>query len=184
MKSKLAIFDLDGTLFDTGDVNYYSYREALQPYQVQIDREYFIEYCNGRHYTEFLPQIMEDLENMESVHTVKKELYCKHISKARANIHLFRMIENMRAEYYTAVVTTASRKNTMQILSHFGYDRYFDLIITQEDVSKRKPDPEGFLMAMREFAIGPEDTMIFEDSSVGVQSARATGATVFVVDRF
>ena len=42
MKKYLALFDLDGTLFDTTDVNYYAYKDALSSFGVELTRDYFI----------------------------------------------------------------------------------------------------------------------------------------------
>ncbi len=184
MKKKLAIFDLDGTLFDTNDVNYRAYRDALEPFGKELDREYYVKYCKGRHYTDFLPVIMGSEEHMEEVHALKKKYYSGNLKYARENKHLFAMAEMMKPEYRLAVVTTASRKNTEEILRHFGYLDLFDLLLTQEDIKKRKPDPDGFLQAMRHFGNGPEDTVIFEDSDVGLQAAVASGAAVFKAERF
>lgn len=183
-KANLAIFDLDGTLFDTGDVNYYSYKDALQPYKLELDREYFIEQCNGRHYTEFLPMIMGSNIYLEAVHNAKKEAYVNNLDKARINAHLFQLIPTMRSNYYTAIVTTASRKNAEDILNFFHYIDYFDSIITQEDTLNVKPDPEGFLRAMTIFHMDARHTIIFEDSDVGIRAARATGAAVMIVNHF
>ena len=72
MKTKLAIFDLDGTLYDTRMTNYLSYRDALRQYNLELDYDYFSKYCNGRHYTEFLPQIMGNSNHINCVHTAKK----------------------------------------------------------------------------------------------------------------
>ena len=99
-------------------------------------------------------------------------------------MHLFWFIQAIKAEYYTAIVTTASKKNLLDILTHFNYLELFDLLITQEDVTHVKPDPEGFLKAMHYFGMDAEHTVIFEDSDVGVQAAQASGATVFVVNKF
>jgi len=183
-KEYLALFDLDGTLFDTGEVNYHAYRNALQPYGVSLDREYFVRECNGRHYSEFIPVLMGTREHLEAVHKMKKAIYADHLGKARANTHLLEMIRLMRNHYYTAIVTTASRKNTMEILSYFCCKDLFDQIITNEDVTKLKPDPEGFIKAMRHFSCDGSHTIIFEDSEVGIQAARATGASVIVVNQF
>ena len=181
MKDYLALFDLDGTLFDTGDVNYYAYKDALEPYEIKLDKEYFVKHCNGRHYTEFLPELMGDSDHIESVHEAKKMAYVRNLDKARPNYHLFKMINQMRNTYYLAIVTTASRQNTMDILSYFNYQALSEFIVTQEDISKVKPDPEGFLIAMKHFEIDAHHTLIFEDSDVGVQAAKATGASVFIV---
>ncbi|MBO4679362.1 MAG: HAD family phosphatase [Lachnospiraceae bacterium] len=184
MKTKLAIFDLDGTLFNTDNVNYKAYREALRPYGLELDREYFVKYCNGRHYKEFVPKIMGNSDHLEEVHDKKKEYYKMFLDEAVMNSHLFAIIDAIRDSYYTAVVTTASRKNVEDILGRFGVRDSFDYCITQEDIHKPKPDPEGFLLAMEHFNVEPKDTVIFEDSDVGIEAARASGAAVFVADRF
>ena len=183
-KTKLAIFDLDGTLFNTDNVNYKAYREALLPYGIELDREYFVKYSNGRHYKEFIPKIMGSTEHLEAIHDAKKDYYKKFLDEAVINKHLFAMIDAMRDTYYTAVVTTASRKNVEDILGRFGVSDSFDYCITQEDIHKPKPDPEGFLLAMEHFGVTPADSVIFEDSDVGIEAARASGATVFVADKF
>lgn len=182
-KKYLAIFDLDGTLFDTGDVNYYAYKDALALYGIELDREYFINKCNSRHYKEFLPVILGGNEHVEAVHEAKKMSYVKNLDKARENRHLFEILKSMRKEYHTAIVTTASRQNVMDILRHFGYESLFEFMVTQEDIVKAKPDPQGFLMCMEHFGTDRDHTVIFEDSEVGIKAAKATGAAVFVVEQ-
>jgi haloacid dehalogenase superfamily, subfamily IA, variant 3 with third motif having DD or ED len=184
MKNHLALFDLDGTLFDTSDVNYYAYKDSLKHYNIQLDQEYFVKNCNGRHYTEFLPMIMENKEHLETVHKAKKINYVKNLYRARKNEHLFELIKLMQPEYHLAVVTTASRQNTIDIIRYFGYDSLFEYMITQEDITRVKPDPQGYLMAMEHFGITAENTVIFEDSEVGIQAAKATGASVMVIVQF
>ena len=179
-RTLLAIFDLDGTLFDTRMVNYLSYNKALNKYNSEIDYIFFADYCNGRKYTVFLPKII-DKKYIEDVHSLKKTYYKEFIGNAIENKHLFNIIENIKSEYYIALVTTASKTNTNDILCAFGKTDLFDLIITQEDVSKPKPDPEGFLVAMKHFNIHSEDTIIFEDSDVGIVAAQRTGSKVVVV---
>lgn len=183
-KAYLAIFDLDGTLFDTGKVNYYSYREALQPYGIRLDEKYFMEQCNGLHYTEFLPDLMGAGAELEKVHAAKKAAYRQNLDKAKENHHLLRMIRGMQSCYHTAVVTTASRKNAAEILEYFDCDGLFEYLVAQEDVTRIKPDAEGFFMAMAYFGIDAGHTVIFEDSEAGITAARATGASVFVMDQF
>lgn len=186
MKNKLAIFDLDGTLFDTSYVNYYSYKEALESYQF-FTMPNFDEYkinWNGRSYKEFLPLIIKDKEIIEKVHDKKVELYEKNLDKARINEHLFLILEKIHDIYFTAIVTTASKKNTYQILKHFKKESLFDYIVTKEDITKVKPDPEGFIKAINHFGISLENTIIFEDSNIGIEAARATNANVFTINKF
>ena len=52
----------------------------------------------------------------------------------------------------------------------------FDLILTYDDITKSKPDPEGFLKAMEYFDAKSDETIIFEDSEVGLKAAEKSGA--------
>lgn len=184
MRNKLAIFDLDGTLFDTGRVNYMSYAKALSEFGVSIEEDYYINHCNGRHYTVFLPKLLEDEKKIKRVHDHKKELYASNLKYARENVILFDMINAIKKDYYIALVTTANAKNTSDILEFFGHDNDFDLILTQENIDKQKPDPEGFLKAIEHFGISSQNTYIFEDSEVGLIAAKATGANVMKVEKW
>lgn len=55
------------------------------------------------------------------------------------------------------------------------------MIITQENVKKPKPDPEGFLLAKNHFQIDEKHVIIFEDSSVGIEAAKKVTSHVYVV---
>lgn len=77
---KLIIVDLDGTLFDTKDVNYHAYKEAIAPYGYDMDYKYYCEFCNGRHYLDFLPQVTTtDSEILSAMHKAKKIAYKNHL---------------------------------------------------------------------------------------------------------
>lgn len=184
MKNKLAIYDLDGTLFNTDNVNYFAYRKALQYYGYTIEKEYFVRECNGRHYSEFLPKIISEKSIIDKVHKLKKELYHTYLDKAILNVHLFQIIKLIKDEYYTAIVTTASRKNCEEILDYFEVKNLFDNIIAQEDVVNVKPNPEGFIKAMKFFNIQPKSTVIYEDSQVGIEAAIKSGASVVAIKTF
>jgi beta-phosphoglucomutase len=186
-KNYLALYDLDGTLFDTGEVNFASYCDAVKLFGANIDHDYFVKHCNGRHYTEFIPPILGEKatkENLEAIHRKKMEVYKANLGYARKNDHLFKMLELMHGEYINIIVTTASKKNTTDILEYFGVMNLFDGFITQEDIKRTKPDPDGFIQAMAKYRIDKDHTVIFEDSDVGIQAARATGAAVMIIDRF
>ena len=182
---KLVIVDLDGTLFDTKDVNYHAYKEAIAPYGYDMDYKYYCEFCNGRHYLDFLPQITTiDKDILTAMHKAKKEAYKNHLDKAVVNQGLVDIVRKMKSEYKTAVVTTASKRNCYDILQQFDLIDLFDLILTHDDIEKSKPDPEGFLKAMKHFDAQPKDTIIFEDSAVGLEAAERSGAFFYKTYRF
>ena len=180
---KLAIFDMDGTLFDTRQANYMAYKQALNEFGFDVNREYYFDFCNGKYYMDFLPQLVgEDKEILQKIHALKKECYQEFLGEVIPNKHLLHILKSIRGEYKTALVTSASKKNVETLLSYFKVINLFDIIVTQENVKRKKPDPEGFLYAMREFDADFEETFIFEDSPEGIEAARRTGAQVFVVN--
>ena len=180
---KLAIFDMDGTLFDTRQANYMAYKQALNEFGFDVSREYYFDFCNGKYYMDFLPQLVgEDKEILQKIHALKKECYQEFLGEVIPNKHLLYILKSIRGQYKTSLVTSASKNNVEMLLSYFNFYNQFDLIVSQEDVRVKKPDPEGFLYAMKMFEAGPDETMIFEDSPEGIEAARKTGAQVLVVD--
>ena len=178
---RLIIADLDGTLFDTAGVNCAAYSEALER---GLDYEYFRAHCNGRHYTDFLPEIVPGIssEAMKMIHSRKKALYRKYLTLAKPNTGLLALLGMCRGECSLALVTTASRENTQDILRAFGLENFFDLVLAHEDIAHSKPDPEGYLKAMQYFGASPEECIIFEDSETGLEAARRSGAQYFTVN--
>ncbi len=188
-KLKCALFDLDGTLYDTLRANHAAYAEALRRQGIALPFESFAAGCNGRHYRDFLPGLVgqgkcsEAL--MEAVHREKTALYPGYLHLAAENTALFALLGALRREgWKTGLVTTASRANTRVLLGHFGRAGDFDLVLTREDVERGKPDPEGFLAAMAHFGAAPEDTIIFEDAEEGLAAARAACPNVYQVYTF
>ena len=67
------------------------------------------------------------------------------------------------------------------MLKKTGVLDMFDYVLTNQDVVKPKPDPEGYIFLMNHFQADPEDTYIIEDSPKGLAAAHASGANVIQV---
>lgn len=183
-KQKLAIFDLDGTLYNTNEVNFGAYRQAMAEKGYRLEHDFYCDFCNGKHYKVFFPALGIKKEDWEPIHQRKVDLYAMYLKAAKENTSLFNIIESIRNEYYIALVTTASSQNCQDILTAFNRKELFNLILTHADITKPKPDPDGFLKAMDYFSIASDSTMIFEDSAEGIAAAEATGAVVYAVRKF
>ncbi len=180
-KRKLVMVDLDGTLVDTLVANYRAYSRALNEHGYGLSLETYARQCDGRSYKDFLPELLGGgTELMEEIHEKKKRYYPDCLKYAVVNGNLVAMLKAMRGEYHTALVTTASRANVESILGYFGLQSLFDLVVTQEDVKKSKPDPTCYLKAREHFGMKAEDAVIFEDSSAGLKAALASGSDVYM----
>ena len=180
---QLAIFDLDGTLFDTTWVNFLAYQQVLEQRGYHADYSFFREQCFGHDYGYFGPLLAPgaSAEELREIHREKKSCYASFLGRAVKNEHLFHLLHLMRPDYYTALVTAGSQANSSEILTRFGEQNSFDLILTAENVKHAKPNPEGFQLAMAHFRVTPEQTIIFEDSPTGIAAAEAAGARLYVV---
>jgi beta-phosphoglucomutase len=88
-----------------------------------------------------------------------------------------------------AIASGAFRREIEHVLQAVGLTEHFDAIVAIDDVSKGKPDPEGFRKALAQLneatgadpAIGPEQTVAVEDATAGAQAARAAGMRVAAI---
>ncbi len=183
-KTKMIICDLDGTLFDTLEVNYQAYKKSLNEMGYELSYSFFMKECYGKHYKEFLSKLNLTEEEIEKVHIIKKNIYRDNLKYAKINNYLFDIIESLKYNYYTVLVTTASKQNSEEILEFFNKKEVFELFIFAENVERKKPDPEGFIKAMEYFNISPENTLIFEDSDIGIEAAQRSGANIMRIEKF
>ena len=58
----------------------------------------------------------------------------------------------------------------------------FDAVVTREDVEAIKPSPECHDVLMKRFGVRPEETLVLEDSLIGLDAARNAGVTVGIID--
>ena len=166
----------------TKDANQAAYAVALAPYGVSLSVEDFALHCNGRYYRDFLGELLGgDEAKIDAVHDAKLAAYPALFHRIRENTALFSLLQTLRADYHTALVTSATRCSVEAILRYFHRENCFDLLLTNVEVPHKKPAPDGFLMAMEHFGVAPADTIIFEDSPEGIRAAQASGAPYLLV---
>jgi HAD superfamily hydrolase (TIGR01509 family) len=75
------------------------------------------------------------------------------------------------------IVTTGRRAGLDAVLAVTGLDAHVAFTVTAEDVSRTKPDPEGYLLALERLGGGVEaaEVLVFEDTPLGVAAAKAAG---------
>jgi beta-phosphoglucomutase len=79
------------------------------------------------------------------------------------------------AEAAVAVVSGATRAEIAPALSAAGLDEVISATVTMDDVSRGKPDPEGYLIALEVVGAGADGSIAFEDSEPGIEAALAAG---------
>lgn len=177
MEIKLLITDFDGTLVGTFQANYHAYREAFSQVGLTLSEEDYSK-CYGLRFDGFMKAMgIEDDDVRRRIRTIKGECYPNHFGMLRVNQPLLDFIRMFRKSGgKTAVASTAWGKNLYNALNHIGATDDFDLILAGEDVKEGKPSPEIYNTVMSRLGMSPDETLVFEDSEVGLQAAAAAGA--------
>jgi beta-phosphoglucomutase len=82
-----------------------------------------------------------------------------------------------------AIVSAAARREIDVVVDGAGIRDALTLIVSQDDVTNGKPDPECYLTAARLLGVEPSALLVFEDTDVGVAAAKAAGARVIGLTR-
>ncbi|NJL07127.1 MAG: HAD family phosphatase [Methylacidiphilales bacterium] len=184
MTVKAVLVDLDGTLADTEAASAAAYADALAEIGVGVSAADLAGRAHGRHWSQFLPEILASVGSTVSPEAVagrKTEIYQARLARIRINGALAGLIAFVRPMCRTGLVTTAAAGTVAALLTGHGLDGHFDVVVTGDDVEFRKPHPEAYLRAAHLLGVAPQECLVFEDSEVGIASARAAGAQVIRV---
>ena len=176
------ITDFDGTLVDTYEANLRAYQKAFQAIGKDLTDEQYRK-CFGLRFDRFMSCMgIIDQRLTSKIRSLKTEFYPSFFKYLRPNSSLIELIKSYKQMGgKTAIASTARRENLLNAVRFLGIEDCFDLIYTGEDVKNGKPSPEVYLKAMHELGVTPSETLIFEDSPVGVEAAKASGAKYLII---
>lgn len=84
-----------------------------------------------------------------------------------------------KAGISTAIVTSSDNEKLNSLWkAHPDLREFFDTVVSADDITRSKPDPEGYLLAAKRLNVAPENAFVFEDSLAGLQAGHAGGMTV------
>lgn len=186
---KLILLDFDGTLADTRRANALAYAATLREAGYPLTEEEYLGRYFGVRCDEFLRSYgIADPAERERLRLRKIELYPAFFDTVELNRPLWEFCRQFRRQGGRVwIVSTGSRANIDNAMVHLGIGGpetpearcpagRVDGILAGPDVARSKPAPDCFLEAMRREGVTPRETLIFEDSAVGLEAARASGA--------
>lgn len=178
---KAVLVDLDGTLVDSGVANATAYSLALAHWGVTVDPVAMAADIEGRSWRDFLPGLLASHPGVEpeQVSRRKRDIYPSCFHLLHLNERLVELLLLLRDRVATGLVTTASGAAVEAVFRHFRLDGLFDVVVTGDHVQRAKPFPDGYELAARHLAVGPDECLVIEDSEVGMAAARAFGAGLF-----
>lgn len=179
---KAIITDFDGTLVDTFEANLRAYQKSFAEVGLVLTPERYRE-CFGYRYDRFMQEM--DVTNKSVANRIKelkKQYYPEFFEFLRPNTALIQLISSFKTMGgKTAIASTARKENLMNAVNHLDIAPHFDLIFAGIDVKQGKPNPEIYQKTMAALGVNPQEVLIFEDSQVGIEAAKGSGANYMIV---
>jgi beta-phosphoglucomutase family hydrolase len=179
-----VLWDLDGTLIDTGPYHFQAWQKTLSEYRIDFYEADF-KATFGMNNNSILKKMFGGELSQEKIEKISNEKE----GQFRSIIHGFakpfpgvrHCLEDFReAGFKQAIASSAPMDNIDFLLSELNLKSYFDEIISAADLPG-KPDPTVFLKAANALELSPKDCVVIEDAVAGVEAAKRSGAKCIAV---
>jgi HAD superfamily hydrolase (TIGR01509 family) len=182
MPKTTILWDNDGVLVDTEILYYRANRQVLAGLGVELTVDLFREFylkdtIGGWHLARGLSP-----EAVEEMRVVRNGVYAELLrTEARAMPGAAEVLDALSGRLGMGVVTSSRRDHFDLIHARTGFGRYFDVVVSCDDVSRTKPDPEPYLRALALTGRRPAECVAIEDSERGLIAATAAGLECWVI---
>jgi len=186
-KIKAIIFDMDGVLIDAKDWHYEALNKALDLFGYNISRYDHLVTYDGLPTRVKLKMLSRERGLPEALHEFINDIKQKHtlefaFNRCRPRFEHEFALSKLKKEGYKLAVCSNSIRNSIKIMMEkSNLMRYLDFFLSNQDITKSKPDPEIYNTAIKRLNLHPKECLILEDNEKGIQAARSSNAHVMVV---
>ena len=171
------LFDCDGTIADSMPLHYRAWKQALGEWNCPFDEELFYAW-GGKPPLEIIATLnrMHGLAiPVEMAAERKESLYYAQLEELKPVAEVLEHIEAMQGKVPFAVVSGSTRASIVKTLTAVGLLERFNALVGSEDYTRSKPAPDAFLVAAERLQVAPKDCLVFEDTTLGIEAAKAAG---------
>jgi beta-phosphoglucomutase family hydrolase len=174
---KALIFDCDGTLADTMPLHWRAWQTVARRYGLVFseDRFYSLGGVPSRDILKMLSIEQNKPLDPLAASREKEAAYIKFLREVRPLEPIARIVRENAGKLPMAVASGGILEHIDAVLKHVGLRRFFQAVVTSEDVKRQKPAPDIFLEAARRLGVSPEFCRAYEDTDLGLQAIRAAG---------
>jgi len=177
---RAVIWDLDGTLIDSSHYHWEAWQAVMEAENFRLTYEQYVADFGKRNDEILRGRLGADLPDdfIARVSYAKEEVY-RDLIRTRG-LELLPgaayWLERLNAEgWLQALATSAPRGNIDAVFAALGLEKFFDAVISSEEVKAGKPEPDVFLAAAAKMDVEPRDCIVVEDAPAGVEAARRAG---------
>lgn len=187
-KIKAVLFDMDGVLVDAKEWHYLALNRALELFGTSISRYDHLNTYDGLPTSKKLEILSKEKNLPRSLHGFINSLKQKYTIELVFNNcrptfrhqYLFSWLK--RSGLKIAVCSNSIHGTIDLMMRKTDLHPYLDLVLSNEDVAKAKPDPEIYLTAIKRFQLSSAECLIVEDNPHGLEAARKSGCHVLQVE--
>jgi beta-phosphoglucomutase family hydrolase len=176
---KGLIFDLDGTLVDTMPLHFRGWVTACRKYGAEIDNAFLRKYTGSPGWFiagEIIRKCkLDGSVTPDQIVQEKLALFYRDQHTVKPILPVTEIVKKYHGILPMAVGTGGHREAVERTLEVAGLRKYFDIVITANDVNNFKPHPETFLRCAGLMKIEPEYIEVFEDGALGIEAAINAG---------
>ncbi|WP_421840539.1 HAD-IA family hydrolase [Mycobacterium sp.] len=176
LDGKAILFDIDGTLIDSGAAVERSWRIWAKEYNA--DTQEVLKVCHGRRTEDIVPQFVAPQQRSGAI-ARELALELADLDGVVALPGARRILEALPRWQWAAV--TSGERSLMTARLAAAQLPAPKLLISAEDVSTGKPSPEGYLKAAAVLGFKAQQCLVVEDAPAGIRAGRAAGAQVLAV---
>lgn len=186
-KIKAVIFDMDGVLIEAKDWHYEALNQALGLFGLEITRHEHLTTYDGLPTKDKLIMLSRDKGLSPALHDFINEMKQQYTMDmvykfCKPMFHHEFALSHLKQEGYKLAVASNSIKNSISVMMDKArLADYLEFFISNQDVSKGKPDPEMYNLAISKLGLMPHECVIVEDNENGIRAAKASGAHVLEV---
>jgi len=187
-KIKAVLFDMDGVLIEAKDWHYEALNKALGLFGYEITRSEHLSSYDGLPTKTKLKKLTLEKGLPEVLHNFINEMKQQYTvgmihNLCRPRFNHEYALSKLKSEGYHMAVGSNSIRMTIELMMDYAkLTKYFDFMLSNQDVTKPKPDPEIYLTAMKRLGLKPEECLIVEDNENGIKAAIASGGYLLKVD--
>lgn len=177
---RAVLWDLDGTLVDSEEFHWRSWRDTMRPEGVELTYAQFLA-SFGQRNDRIVPGWLGRDADVARVQRIgeDKEVEYRRLAEAHGLTPLpgaREWLASLRAAgWRQSIASSAPRVNVDMMLRVAGLEGYFDAIVSADDVTIGKPDPQVFLKAAEKLDVPPSRCIVVEDAQAGVEGAKRAG---------
>lgn len=177
---RAVLWDVDGTLLDSAEYHFTSWREILDGEGFALTRERFASMFGRRNDDILTDHLGPGLSSAElaRISDAKEARYRElmRVGGVEPLPGVRRWLAHLRATgWRQAVASSAPAENVRVILAALDIAHFFDAITTAEDVQRGKPDPQVFLVSAGKLDVPPQRCIVVEDVPAGIEGAHRAG---------